>query len=57
MATVLGVLEEVEASIEGAVIEGIEAGKDGGLQILLADGRMLIIPDAEIVALIRLRTH
>jgi hypothetical protein len=58
MATVLSTVEEVEDSIEGAVIEGIRAGSDGGLQIDLVDGRILIIHDAEIIAIIgRKQTH
>ena len=58
MATVLASVEEVEDSVEGAVIQGIRAGSDGGLQIDLVDGRILIIPDAEIIAIIgRRQTH
>ena len=51
-------IDDVEDAVEGAVIEGISAGSDGGLQINLADGRTLLIPDAEIIALIsRGTTH
>lgn len=51
-------VEIVDDALEGAVIEGICAGADGGLQINLADGRTLLIPDAEIIAVIsRGKTH
>lgn len=40
---------EVNDEIEGAVIERLESG-DGGLHIVLRDGRYLVFPDAYIVA-------
>lgn len=52
MLTTLATVEDVDDAVEGAVIQSIEAGEDGGLQILLADGRILLIPDAEIIAVI-----
>lgn len=45
-------IEDVEDAIEGAVIEGIEAGNNG-LHIILVDGRILVFPDAELVAIFR----
>jgi hypothetical protein len=39
-------------SLEGAVIDSLEYGV-GGLHLLLRDGRVLLFPDAEIVAIFR----
>ena len=57
MEVALATVEAVDDCLEGAVIESLCAGKDGGLQINLADGRILLIPDAEIVAVIPRETH
>ena len=58
MEVALRTVEDVADSLEGAVIEGICASDDGGLRILLADGRSLLIPDAQIIAVIpRDATH
>lgn len=45
-------IEEVEESVEGAVIESLEAGVNG-LHLILADGRVLVFPDAQLVAIYR----
>jgi hypothetical protein len=57
MEVAVRTLEAVDDCLEGAVIESLSAGKDGGLQINLADGRTLLIPDAEIIAVIPRETH
>jgi len=57
MEVSLKTLADVDDAVEGAVIEGISAN-DEGLQINLADGRTLLIPDAEIIAVVsRGKTH
>ena len=45
-------LAEVDDCVEGAVIESIEAGASGGLHINLQDGRILVIPDAVLIAVV-----
>lgn len=57
MEIALATVETVEDSLEGAVIEGIVADSGGGLRITLVDGRSLLIPDAEIIAVIPRETH
>ncbi len=57
MEIALATVDDVEDSLEGAVIEGIVTDPRGGLRIVLADGRSLLIPDAEIVAVIPRETH
>ena len=52
METVFATAEELDDCIEGAVIESIEAGVNG-LHIVLVDGRILMFPDAELVAIYR----
>ena len=52
MKTEPATLEDVEDSIEGAVIESLESGING-LHIVLVDGRVLVFPDAGIVAIYR----
>jgi hypothetical protein len=48
----LRTVEEVEDSLEGAVIESLRIDDEGGIRILLADGRSLLIPEAEIIAVL-----
>jgi hypothetical protein len=50
METVFAELEDVDDSLEGAVIESLEAGVNG-LHINLVDGRILLFPDAAVVAI------
>jgi hypothetical protein len=57
MEVALATVEVVDDCLEGAVIESVSAGKDGGFQFNLADGRTLLIPDAEIIAVIPRETH
>lgn len=52
METTITDLEDVEDSIEGAVIESLESGVNG-LHIVLVDGRVLVFPDAGVVAIYR----
>ena len=52
METVFADLEEVDDALEGAVIESLEAGVNG-LHINLVDGRILMFPDAVIVAVVK----
>lgn len=47
----LSSLEDVEAKLEGAVIESLEIGING-LHLNLVDGRILCFPDAVLVALV-----
>jgi hypothetical protein len=49
-----GTLEDVDDEIEGAVIESLEAGETG-LHINLRDGRILVFPNAVIVAVLASR--
>ena len=48
----IATLEDVDDCLEGAVIESLEAGVNG-LHINLVDGRVLIFPDAQLVAVYR----
>lgn len=57
MEVALRTVEDVNDSLEGAVIEGIRADDSGGLRILLEDGRSLLIPDAEIIAVLPRESH
>lgn len=52
MEIALRTVEDVEDSLEGAVISCLVADDDGGLRIILADGRSILIPDAVIVAIL-----
>jgi hypothetical protein len=52
--TDLGTLEDVDDELEGAVIDSLEAGETG-LHINLRDGRILVFPDAVIVAVLASR--
>lgn len=52
MEFALRTVEDVEDRLEGAVIQGIVADDEGGLRILLIDGRSLLIPDAQIVCIL-----
>lgn len=52
MEIALRTVEDVEDSLDGAVIQGLVADDDGGLRILLVDGRSLLIPEARIVAIL-----
>lgn len=45
-------LEDIEDAVEGAVIERLESGING-LHIILVDGRVLVFPDAQLVAIFR----
>jgi hypothetical protein len=49
-----GTLEDVDDELEGAVIDSVEAGETG-LHINLKDGRILVFPDAVIVAVLASR--
>ena len=44
--------EDAEDQLEGAVIEGFEYGIDG-FHLFLKDGRTVLFPDAQIVAVMR----
>ena len=48
----LQTLEDLDDAVEGAVIERLETGING-LHIVLVDGRILVFPDAGIVAIYR----
>lgn len=52
MEIALSTVEDVDDAVEGAVIESICLGIDGGIRIYLEDGRSLLIPEAEILAVI-----
>lgn len=45
-------IDDVEDSIKGAVIESVENGLNG-LHITLQDGRILLFPECELVAVFR----
>jgi hypothetical protein len=54
----LETLEDVDDALKGAVIERLDASGVDGFSIYLQDGRILIIPDAVIIAVIsRGKTH
>ena len=54
----LETLEDVDDALKGAVIERLDASDSEGFSIYLQDGRILIIPDAVIIAVIsRGKTH
>lgn len=50
-STAICSIEEVTEELKGAQIESLEMG-DNGLHIVLADGRMLLFPDAVLIALL-----
>jgi hypothetical protein len=54
----LETLEDVDDALKGAVIEKLDASGEAGFSIYLEDGRILIIPDAVVIAVIsRGKTH